>query len=201
MRMHAILDKALAATAELWPRLVAIFAWIGQAAAMVDNPLQQSGAIVRAQYQALLERLSAHLSTPAGESIRAWASHFLKITSNYWPGLFHCYDVAGLPRTDNDLEHLFGRLRHQERRITGRKVATPALIVRGSARVLSAVLSWLQPMSPAQLGQVDPALWREERRQLGKLRQARVLQRRFRRHPEPYLAALEERLVKLSLPP
>jgi hypothetical protein len=201
MRMHAILDKALAATAELWPRLVAIFAWIAQAAAILDNPLEQSGAIVRAQYQGLLERLSAHLSTPAGEAIGAWASHFLKITRSYWPGLFHCYDVADLPRTDNDLEHLFGRLRHQERRITGRKVATPALVVRGSVRVLSALLSWLQPPSPAQLGQVDPVAWREERRQLDKLRQARVLQLRFRQHPEPYLAALEERLVKLSLPP
>ncbi len=116
-------------------------------------------------------------------------------------GLFHGYDVAGLPRTNNDLEHLFGRLRHQERRITGRKVATPGLIIRGPVRVLSAVLSWLQPVSPAQLGQVDPAVWREERRQLGKLRQARVLQRRFRQHPQRYLATLEERLVKLSLPP
>lgn len=201
MRMHAILDKALAATAELWPRLAAIFAWIAQAAAILDNPLQPSGAIVRAQYQDLLERLAAHLSTPAGEPIRAWASHFLKITRNYWPGLFHCYDIAGLPRTDNDLEHLFGRLRHQERRITGRKVATPSLVVRGSVRVLSALLTWLQPPSPVQLGQVDPALWREERRQLDTLRQARVLQRRFRQHPEPYLAALEERLVKLNLPP
>jgi hypothetical protein len=33
------------------------------------------------------------------------------------------------------------------------------------------------------------------------VRQARVFQRRFRRHPNPYLAALEDRLVKLSLPP
>ena len=45
-----------------------------------------------------------------------------------------------MPRTNNDLEHLFGRLRHQERRITGRKVATPGLIVRGSVRVLSALI-------------------------------------------------------------
>lgn len=199
--MHTILDKALAATAELWPRLAAIFAWIAQAAAILDNPLEQSGSAVRARYQDFSERLSARLNAPAGESIRAWASHFLKITRSYWPGLFHCYDVAGLPRTDNDLEHLFGRLRHQERRITGRKVATPALVVRGSVRVFSALLTWLQPLSPAQLGQVDPVAWREERRQLDKLRQARVLQRRFRQHPEPYLAGLEERLVKLNLPP
>ncbi|WP_295405348.1 hypothetical protein [uncultured Thiocystis sp.] len=109
--------------------------------------------------------------------------------------------IGGEPRTDNDLEHLFGRLRHHERRLTGRKVAAPSLVIRGAVRVLSAVLSWLQPVTPAQLAQVDLAAWREEPRQLGKLRQARELQRRFRQHPEPCLAALEERLVKLSLPP
>jgi len=68
-------------------------------------------------------------------------------------------------------------------------------------RILSAILSWLKPLTPIQLGQVDPAVWRQERRRLDKLRQARVLQRRFRQHPERYLAELEERLVKLSLPP
>ncbi len=66
---------------------------------------------------------------------------------------------------------------------------------------MAAVLTWLQPPSPLQLGQADPALWREERRRLGRLRHARVLQRQFRQHPEDYLAALERRLVKLSLPP
>jgi hypothetical protein len=63
------------------------------------------------------------------------------------------------------LEHLFGQLRHHERRITGRKVATPSLIIRGSVRVLSAVLSGLQPLTPCQLGQVDWVQWQEERRQ------------------------------------
>lgn len=156
---------------------------------------------MRAPYQALLEALATQLGTPAGEAIRGWGTHFLKITQSYWDGLFHCYDVAGLPRTDNDLEHLFGTARHHERRITGRKVAAPSLIVRGPVRLLAAVLSWVQPVTAQQLALVDPVAWREARRQLDTLRQARVFQRRFRQHPEPYLAALEERLVKLSLPP
>jgi hypothetical protein len=199
--MHVILDKALTATAERWPSLILFFAWVGQATALLNNPCQQPAALVRAQYQALLASFSAALLTPAGETLREWGYHFLKITQSYWTGLFQCYDVAGLPRTDNDLEHLFGKLRHQERRTTGRKVATPSLIIRGSVRVLSAVVSWLRPLTPLQLGQVDPVRWQEERRRLGKLRQARVLQQRFRQHPEPYLAALEARLVKLSLLP
>jgi len=199
--MHTILEKALAATAACWPALSAIFVWITQAARILDNPLQQSGDVVQAQYQALMAQLAVVLSAPAGETIHGWGEHFLKITRSYWSGLFHCYDVAGLPRTNNDLEQCFGKLRHHERRVTGRKVVAPSLIIRGAVRVLAAVLSWIRPLTAIELGQIDPEAWREERRQLEQLRQARVLQRRFRQHPEPYLAALEERLVKLSLPP
>lgn len=32
---------------------------------------------------------------------------FIKVTRSYWPGLFHCYDVVELPRTNNDLEVRF----------------------------------------------------------------------------------------------
>ena len=121
--MHGILDKAPTATAERWPSLILFFTWVGQATAILNNPGQQSAALVRAQDQALWASFSAELLTPAGEALREWGSHFLKITQSYWTGLFQGYDVAGLPRADNDLEHLFGKLRHQERRITGRKVA------------------------------------------------------------------------------
>jgi len=34
--------------------------------------------------------------------------HFRKVARSYRPGLFHATDVAGLPRTNNALEQLFG---------------------------------------------------------------------------------------------
>jgi hypothetical protein len=34
--------------------------------------------------------------------------HFVEITENCALGLFYCYDVPDLPRTNNDLEHCFG---------------------------------------------------------------------------------------------
>jgi len=199
--LHTILGRALSATAAAWPPLALMFLWIQEAVGLLENTEHRRSDDVKVAYAAWMERFAALLTTPAGEAIRHWGTHFLTITQHYWAGLFHTYEVAQLPRTNNDLEHLFGSLRHQERRITGRKVVSPSLIVRGSVRVMAAVLTWLQPPSPLQLGQVDPALWREERRRLGQLRHARVLQRRFRQHPEDYLAALERRLVKLSLPP
>ncbi len=35
-----------------------------------------------------------------------------KQPDSYWAGLFHCYAVPDLPRTNNDLEHYFGTARY-----------------------------------------------------------------------------------------
>ena len=126
--------------------------------------------------------------------------HFLKVTASYAPGLFQCYDVPDLPRTNNDLEQVFGATRYQERRASGRKAASPALVVRGSARIVAAVVTRQQPISAADLHPHDLAAWRELRRQLEYRQEARRAQRRFRRDPEGYLAALEEQLLWSTLP-
>jgi hypothetical protein len=123
------------------------------------------------------------------------------VTASYWPGLFHCYDVAGLPRTNNHLEQFFGAIRHRERRCTGHKRASSTLVVRGAVRVIAATVTSLCPPTPEQLAPRDLDAWRAQRHRLKRCQHARVLQRRFRHQPDAYLAALEERLVKLSLPP
>ena len=92
-----------------------------------------------------------------------------------------------------------GGLRRQGRRTTGRKRASPTLVVRGAVRVIAATSGG--PLTPEQLAPSDLGAWRAQRRRLELRQRARVLQRCFRRQPEEYLAALEERLVKLSLPP
>jgi hypothetical protein len=70
--------------------------------------------------------------------------HFSKLTRSYGPRLFPDYDVSALPWTDNDLEQLFGSHRYHERRSSGRKVASPGRVVRGSVRLPAAVASWLR---------------------------------------------------------
>ena len=126
--------------------------------------------------------------------------HFLKVTQSYAPGLFHCYDVAGLPRTNNDLEHVFGRLRYQERRASGRKRASPAVVVRGSVRLIAAVVTGQGIITGAELQPRDLACWRALRQDLEYRQAARRAQRRFRRDPQSYLAALEAELLSATLP-
>jgi hypothetical protein len=46
------------------------------------------------------------------------------VSQSYWPGLFHCYEVEGLARTNNDLESHFRDLQHRLLRTTGQKGGT-----------------------------------------------------------------------------
>lgn len=126
---------------------------------------------------------------------------FLKVTASYSPGLFHCYDIEGLPRTNNDLEQFFGAARHAERRATGRKAASPALVVRGSVRVVAAAATPADGFGAEDLRPSDLARWRELRDALAYRHETRRAQLRFRRDPEAYLAAPEDQLLKPVLPP
>jgi hypothetical protein len=111
------------------------------------------------------------------------AAHFLKVTASYWSGLFACDGVADLPRTNNALEQYFGTARHAERRATGRKGASPALVVRGAVRVVAAVATRLQAFSAADLCPSDVPAWRILRQQVTARHDTRRLQARFRRDP------------------
>src|SRR5258705_1915241 len=117
-------------------------------------------------------------------------THFRKVTRSYWPGLFRCYDVADLPRTNNDLEQYFGSYRYHERRASGRKVACPGTVVRGSVRLTAAAATRLRPVDGADLAPSDPARWRLLRTALDSRQATRTLGRRFRRDPSGYLQSI-----------
>ncbi len=125
--------------------------------------------------------------------------HFLKVTRSYRPGLFGCYRSADLPRTNNDLEQLFGSQRYHERRASGRKVASPGLVVLGSVRLVAGLATRLRPEQGLAMGENYVEPWRQLRTRLEKRREARRRQRRFRRDPLQYLANLEQLCLKSSL--
>ena len=98
------------------------------------------------------------------------------------------------------MEQYFGTARHTERRVTGRKRASPTLVVRGAVRVVAAGASRLLTISVAQLQLTDEKAWRSLRQQLEYRHEARRMQLRFRRDPDAYLADLEQCLLTPSLP-
>lgn len=130
----------------------------------------------------------------------AAAAHFIKVTRSYGKDLFHCYRVADLPRTNNALEQAFGSLRYHERRASGRKVASPSLVLNGCVRMATAVATRTRAVTRDMLASVPHVKWRATRAELERRRQARCLRFRFRKHPMEYLAGLEEACDKLIVP-
>lgn len=197
--MHSILQAGLEATESAWPVVRRAFGWVHRAAAILRNKAGLDAAGVRRRYGGLVGAIARHRET-CGPLAEAFA-HFLKVTRSYGPGLFGCYEVAELPRTNNDLEQFFGSYRYHERRCSGRKVACPGTVVRGSVRLVAAATTRLRPVEVADLIPADVAAWRELRASLERRRTVRVLGRRFRRDPVAYLRSLEEALIKETLPP
>jgi hypothetical protein len=188
----------LSATEELFPAIKLAYTWVHQAAHLLANAEQHEVDTLKRNYQQLLSTMAQQqdllgVLAPAVE-------HFQKVTTSYWDGLFACYQVKDLPRTNNDLEQFFGTARHVERRVTGRKRASPTLVVRGSVRVVAAGASRIMSVSAAELRPSNVAAWRALRQTLDYRHEGRRRQLRFRRDPQTYLASLEERLCRSGLP-
>ena len=197
--MRKLLTAGLAATAALWPAITMLYAWVYRAAHILGDKGPGTAAQARRQLGGLLGAMMRHRAAlgPLGKA----AAHFLKVTRSYWSGLFHCYEVADLPRTNNDLEQFFGSYRYHERRASGRKGASPGLVLRGQARLLAAAATRRRTFTAADLAAADPGRRAELRRELEARRWRRVQRRRFRRDPQAYLQALEEQLLQSALPP
>ncbi len=192
-QLHQLLTKGLQATAELWPPLEQVYRFLDQAKTILANELQDTGQQVRERYLAHLARMRDDLPV-LGQLSEAF-EHFCHIPDNFAAGLFRCYDIAGMPRTNNDLERCFGVARVHERRATGRRGAIPGVVVRGSVRVMASVTSKEQVFSVEELRPKDYQRWRDLRRQLRQREEARRQQWRFRKHPATYLAEVEARLL------
>jgi hypothetical protein len=193
-----LIAQGLAATAPQWPAIRTAFGWLHQAAPIVNNSSERDVRLLRRAYRRLLGtmRQGAQRVGPLESAV----CHFRKVTSSYWPGLFVCYTRPDIPRTNNDLEHVFGSVRYHERRASGRQVAAPMFLVRGSVRLITATCQQhaftSTPLQPKQLTE-----WRALRQELTQRQATRALQRRFRHDPAAYLADAERLLHPESLPP
>jgi hypothetical protein len=198
-RLKTILRRGLDATAALWPEVRVAYGGVHRAAHILNNDPQDPGAAVKRRLHGRRGAIGQH-QAKAGTLAPA-IGHFLKVSRSYWPGLFHGYSGPALPRTNNDLEQFFGAYRSHERRATGRKVASPAVVRRGAVRLVACAATRLRPFTSEELAPDTVSAWQELRRTLETRRHQRTQRRRFRRDPASYLAALEADLLKLILPP
>jgi hypothetical protein len=195
--LKGMVSRALESTAVLWPPIRAAFGWVHRAAPILGQE-ESSSRVVRRQLGGLLGAMARHRDQ-AGPLAKG-VDHFVKVSRSYWAGLFACYDTPDLPRTNNDLEQAFGRHRYHERRTSGRKGASPSLVLRGSVKLLAGLATRCQEVTAEQLSGADRAAWREKRAELEKRRSRRTERRRFRRDPKGYLEGLENKLNQSRLP-
>ena len=124
------------------------------------------------------------------ETDRTVAQHLVTTFRNRWWGLFVCYDVPGLPATNNDLEAFFGRLKTNQRRITGRK-SVNSFVLRYGAYATLVDLSESKADLLVRLRQVDRAAYQRERQQLQLVLAERQDYHRFCHHLDTVVQALE----------
>ena len=125
--------------------------------------------------------------------LRVWQGevrkHLCGLSERYWTGLFVCYDVVGLPRTNNELEGRFGITRRRVRQQSGYKqIRRP--IARQGAWLLYDPDEEVQELQ-RRLEQVPHAVYQQERAHFEE-RQKRFRTRlRWRRARPAVLAELE----------
>ena len=107
--------------------------WLEQISDLLDpggKPVR-SGHQVRQELFALLDQIQS--TRTLDPFLRSSFDSIQKTTLNYAPGLFHCYDLPGLPRTNNDRESEFRDLYRRLLRTTGQRGLTRRIIQREGA--------------------------------------------------------------------
>ena len=112
------------------------------------------------------------------ETDRAIAQHVVTTFRNRWWGLFVCYDVPGLPATNNKLESFFGHLKTNQRRITGHKSVNSFVLRYGAyAAFVDKSESKIDLLTRFQ--QFDRDVYQRERQQLQRILAERKDYHRF----------------------
>jgi hypothetical protein len=156
------------------------------------SEMPSTGQDVARNVDHYLTKLLAQVASAVDEEDQRVAAHINQTFRNRWWGLFTCYDVKDLPRTNNELERYLRRIKTDQRRVTGRKNVHDFLIRYGRYAAcvdyrerVDDLLSRLRKVSHddflRERRALDIALLREQKRH------------RFRHHQADYLRGLEER--------
>jgi hypothetical protein len=159
------------------------------------------GAQVRRRVEARLGQLEAAIR---GGQIAAWLqpalTHLVTVLRRLGDGLYHCYDVPDLPRTDNAMEQFYRRVKACERRITGHRRSDHFVMRVGTCAVYAVAADRGEAALLRQLARVPAAAWRAERAALREAAYRQTQMWRFRRRRAAFLADLEARWSALTEP-
>jgi len=197
-QLYQGLQSALSPFAQTYQDLQQGAAWLRDIAYILEptRPQTLQGEQVAEQLHGYLGALRCQ--SDVSPAIYDFGLHLNKVSRSYWPGLFHCYDVPGLPRTNNEIESLFRDAGRQMLRITGQKGLTGRTLQRQGAWELLP-----RPATEAKLldglSQIPPEDLVQERQRFAQHRERFRLQSRSTRQTHIQLAQLRQRWA--ALPP
>jgi len=153
------------------------------------KPTQQSVSQAVDDYLKQLLDQVQQTGSPSDQEAASQMDHILR---NLWWGLFTCYDVEGLPRTNNALEQFLRRIKMGQRRISGRKNVQDFILRYGS---FAAFVDYAEDEAQLQnrLAQVSQADFRKERKALNMIVVKEQKIHRFQYHRQAFLTNLETR--------
>jgi len=159
-----------------------------------------SGAVVAQQVQAYLDRLQTTQAAGGDAWDQQVVAHITQTFRNRWWGLFACYESAGLPHTNNEMETFLRRLKTGQRRITGRKNVHDFIVRYGRfAAFLDATES--QQALLSRLLQVPLSAFEQVRAELDSFQELEQKRHRFRHNQPIFLVALETRWAAACMLP
>ena len=183
-----------------------VFGWLEEIARRLEpspepSPQREAtGAQVRARVEGYLDEIAV---AARAETFPAWlhpsVDQLRAVFRHLGPNLYHCYDVPDLPRTNNDLEQFYRRLKANERRITGHRRSDRFVVRVGGFAAYAVTASRLSEATLRErLAGVPAKDWQGERAILRAAQERQAKLRRFRLHRDCYLADLEARWHHLS---
>jgi hypothetical protein len=190
-QLYQGLRSALSPFAETYHALHQGAAWLRDIAYILEpvttHPLSA---------ESVAEQLRSYLNTVQRQpkvtpTLETFGRHLDTVSRSYWPGLFHCYEVPGLPRTNNELESHFRETRRRLLRTTGQQGQTQRTLQRqGAWELLS------HPLTEARLreafSQTPSEDLTQERQRFAAHRQRFRLQRRSLRQTQAQFDQLRQ---------
>ena len=158
---------------------------------------------VRQQLEQMFKQFAqkTELGVVCQRVVKKWQNMAL----TWLPGILYCYEIGGLPRHNLELEAVYGKLRANQRRISGRKETSP-LRLFGAGEVMNLMinseaelLEWCQAVAK------DKQTYRRERRLQEEAEERQRWLKRLHRHPIQAMRQLDQQfyatLNKLGLMP
>lgn len=198
--MLTLTRRALAAGGQQAADLRVAHGWLLDLARCFESDMagaapRRDGAAVRQEVETALDALAQRYPDQQVPTwLRPQADYVGLILRRLGDGLYHCYDVPGLPRTDNAMEQFYRQLKAGERRATGHR-RSDAFVVRvgGFAAYAAAASTLSETVLLDQLASVPASAWQQQRADLRAAQERQTKMHRFHLQPDRYLAELEAR--------